>query len=214
VVRRSVALLAPLVGATMVASCATIAGLGDYQLAPQDGAVEGEPAASDGSAGDGDATDADDAASAVDVAEAGDATEDGTSIEDAADAHVDDGPVVPPTDKDHVACGSGSCSVPTEECCQMQSGSVCQAANGGGCNGVIARCDEAANCQPGQVCCVTKLTASGLETECQSSCQGGDGVQSCRTDGECGGTGPCTAWSCAGSVVATCGRQGSVIGCH
>ena len=149
----------------------------------------------------------------MDVVEAGDGAGDGLAVEDAADAHTEDAPAVPPTDKGQISCGGGTCNVPSQECCQMPNAGVCQPSNGGGCSGDIARCDEAANCQPGQVCCVTKVTASGLETQCQSSCQGGE-PQSCRTDGECGGAGPCAAWTCAGSVVATCGGQGSATGCH
>lgn len=213
--RRSVALAGC---AVAVASCGTIAGLGDYELATQDAAVG--DAASDGSAGDvgqgGDGGAGSDAidASAGDVGDAGavaDSPGDAVGADGPGEA-APDAPGVPPSDKNHVSCGSDKCSVPGEECCEKLDASACQQATGGNCSGVVARCDEAANCPPGQVCCVTSQSPSGLETECRQSCQGGN-PQSCRTDGECGGMGPCVAWTCAGSVVATCQAGGSASGC-
>jgi hypothetical protein len=205
--------------AVAVASCGTIAGLGDYELASQDAAVGdatgegpflGDVVQTDGSDGGADAAEA----NAGDDGDAGalaDSTGD-SAVGPEADAPAD-GPTVPPTDKSHVPCGSDTCNVPAEECCEEPDASTCQQTGGGNCSGVVAICDEAANCQPGDVCCVTGQTATALETQCKQSCSGGD-PQSCRTSGECGGVGPCVAWTCAGSVVATCGGAGSASGCH
>jgi hypothetical protein len=205
--------------AVAVASCGTIAGLGDYELASQDAAVgdatgEGsfldDVVQTDGSDGGADAAEA----NAGDDGDAGalaDSTGD-SAVGPEADAPAD-GPTVPPTDKNHVPCGSDTCNVPAEECCEEPDASKCQQAGGGSCNGLVAHCDEAANCPPPEVCCVTSAGPSGLETECRQSCSGSN-PQSCRTDGECGGMGPCVAWMCAGSVVATCGGAGSATGCH
>jgi hypothetical protein len=224
VVKRGVALVGLWVVAVPVTSCAAIAGLGDYELAARDASVgdavsesdvalgEGNDVASGGDAGDG--GDSGDGAgdAAGDVGEAG-TVGDSSAVEAEADAR-DDGPSVPPSDKGHVLCGGNLCSLPAEACCDQPDASTCQSAASVNCNaGLIARCDESANCVTGQVCCVTNMSASALETQCRSSCQGGD-PQSCRTDGECGGSGPCEAWMCSGSVVATCGAAGSAPGCQ
>jgi hypothetical protein len=224
VVRRALALVGLCGVAVHVASCAAIAGLGDYELAPSDASVRdatsegslgdvgsdaGEASGDDAATGDGDAP----GEATDDAGEAGDAVGDSSAVEAEADAQ-DDRPAVPPSDKGHVLCGENLCSLPAQDCCEQPDSAACQPSTGGSCNGgVVARCDEAANCLPGQVCCVTSLTSSGIETQCMSSCPGSD-PQSCRTDGECGGAGPCAAWVCAGSVVATCGAAGSATGCH
>jgi hypothetical protein len=212
-------------------ACASIAGLGDYELAPVDASAtdavaeastgdappgdagpgrddDGDAATAD--AGDGDA--AGDALAATDAADAG-ATSDGAGFDAVADAPWE-GPPVPPSDKGQVSCGAQSCGLPMAECCEAPDGSACQSATapcGGG--GVVARCDEAADCLPGQACCVTSTSAYGLATQCKQAC-GGNDLQSCRTDAECGGAGACEGWTCAGSVVATCGGAGAASGCH
>ena len=204
--------------AVAVAACGTIAGLGDYELASQDAAV-GDGSTGDVGPGGGDDGGADTAeANAGNDGDAGaipdssgDAVGNDGAVEAGADAHAD-GPAVPPTDKYHVPCGSDTCNVPAEECCEQPDASTCQF-SGGNCSGVVAHCDETANCQQGNVCCVTSLSPSGLETECRLSCSVSN-PQSCRTDGECGGMGPCVAWMCAGTVVATCGGAGSGTGGH
>jgi len=173
-----------------VPSCGMIAGLGDYELAgdasvadaPGDGATGDVASGEGGGDGDGgvsgDATGdaADGAAEASNPGDSG-AVEAG---EDAPDA----GLTVPPSDKAHVPCGTDTCDLPLEACCEDPDASTCQPAQNSCDNGVIARCDEAANCISGQVCCVTDTSPGGLETQCKQSCSG---PQSCRTDGECGG---------------------------
>ena len=219
--RRFLALVGLCCVAIHVASCAAIAGLGDYELAASDASVGdatseeslrdvGSDAGEGG--GDGDATsDGDVLGEAAD--DGGDAGGDSSVVEAEADAQ-DDHPAVPPSDKGHVLCGEGLCDLPAQDCCEQPDATTCQPSTGGSCNGgAVERCDEAANCLPGQACCVTSLTASGIESQCMTSCPGSD-PQSCRTDGECGGAGPCTAWVCAGNVVATCGAAGSATGCH
>ena len=217
-VRRRVALIVLSGCALAVAACGTIAGLGDYQLASQDAAVgdaTGEGFAGDVVQPDGDEGGADAAeANAGNDADAGATADSSGGGDGAADADAPaDGPAVPPTDKSHVPCGTDTCNVPAEECCEEPDASTCQQVGGGSCNGLVAHCDEEANCQQSDVCCVTNVGSSGLETECKQSCSSGN-PQSCRTDAECGGMGPCVAWTCAGSVVATCQGAGSATGCH
>jgi hypothetical protein len=224
VVRRLLACVWLSCVAIHVASCAAIAGLGDYELAASDASV-GDAASeesqrdvgpdageggSDGEVtGDGDVL----GEAADDPGETGDAGSDSNAVETGADAQ-DDRLAVPPSDKGHVLCGESLCDLPADDCCEQPDAATCQPLTGGSCNGgVVAHCDEAANCFPGQACCVTSQTSSGIETQCMSSCPGSD-PQSCRTDGECGGAGPCVAWVCARTVVATCGAAGSATGCH
>jgi len=215
-------------------ACASIAGLGDYQLASDvsdgsttDALAEGPPddtGGRDSSFGDddggfspGDAT-ADapgdaggDGPVANDAADSG-VPGDGAASEGAADAAWD-GPPVPPSDKGQVSCGTTSCPLPADACCELPDGSSCQSGLAMCTGGVVARCDEAADCLPGQACCATGTTAYGLATECKQTC-GGNDFQACRTDAECGAGGPCLAWTCGGTVVATCGGVGAATGCH
>jgi hypothetical protein len=225
-VRRSLVALGLWAAAIPVAACADVAGLGNYELASSDASAN--DATRDGFAGDTglEATESDDGGgsdgtveSGSDAGDAGDATDEEAAVTDAgaegeaaADAH-DDQPGVPPSDKGHVLCGADLCSLPLEDCCEQPDGSTCQSATASCTGGAVAKCDEAANCLLGQVCCVTDQGATGVTTECRQNCTG-NGPQSCRTDQECGGAGPCEAWMCAGSLVATCGGAGEATGCH
>lgn len=197
-------------GAVTGPACAAVAGLGDYTLAPAEASIDGGPgeeAGADSSAeisGEGGTTDgradADRANDAADGLGAGGDT--GTG-----------GPALPPADPGHVACGAGACAVMLAICCEQADADTCQSSSASCKGGVVASCDEAANCPMNQVCCVTGTGPAGLETSCQPSCQGGS-PQSCRASAECGGgPGACVAWRCAGSVVATCGGAGSSAGC-
>ena len=219
--RRGVVLLGLGLGAVVVPSCGMIAGLGDYELAaggdasvadaPGEGATGEVATGEGGSDGDG-GVPGDATGQAADGAGEASNTGDSASVEAGADAR-DAGLTVPPSDKGHVACGPDACSIPLETCCEAPDASTCQPAQNGCDNGVVARCDEAASCIPGEVCCVTDTSPGGLETQCKQSCGGGN-PQSCRTDGECGTMGPCEAWLCAGAVVATCGAAGASAGCQ
>jgi hypothetical protein len=228
VVRRAVTLLAVCGAGVAASACASLAGLGDYELAPVDASTtdaSGEASTGDvrpgdaGSSGDdGDATsNAGDADAAGDVLAANDVADAGvpgdSAVSEAATDAGWDGPPVPPSDKGQVSCGGQSCALPMDECCEAPDGSTCQSAIATCGGGVIARCDEAADCLPGQVCCATSTSAYGLETECKPTCAAGE-PQSCRTDAECGSAGTCDGWMCAGSVVATCGGAGAASGCH
>ncbi len=216
-VRRGLALVGLWLAAVFVSSCGMIAGLGDYELAGDASVADapGDRATGDVASGEGDGdggVTGDATGEAADGAADASNPGDSGAVEAGADA-PDTGLTVPPSDKDHVPCGTDTCDLPLEACCEEPDGSTCQPAQNSCDNGVIARCDEAANCISGQVCCVTDTSPGGLETQCKQSCSGGN-PQSCRTDGECGGSGPCEAWLCAGTVVATCGAAGASAGCH
>jgi hypothetical protein len=189
------------------AACGLVAGLpSDYELASDGGAA-------DGSVSQGDA--ASDAA-AVDEARAVDAAANEAAANDASDAAVDappKAPKVPPSDPANVACGTTKCAVLARVCCEDALQASCQDRNAINCSGVVGRCDEAANCFPGEVCCVTDIKSYGLETSCQQSCSGSD-PRACRKDSECASGETCVAWTCNGRVVATCDGRGSDAGCH
>jgi hypothetical protein len=71
-------------------------------------------------------------------------------------------------------------------------------------------CNEASDCNGGEICCVTIDIASRSAT---AACQAGPcttpangGAQACRTDQECGTGGPCEVQSCAGVKLELCGQ--------
>lgn len=201
----SVRVFVAIVASSGAAACAIVAGLpSEYELAP-------------------DASVAEDGATPRDAADASaDVVTDATADVDAADAAIDAPPDVddakppkpPPSDPANVACGATKCPLPMKVCCEQVGNATCQDRNAVSCgNGVVADCDEAANCPPQQVCCVTDVKPFGLETKCGSSCTGGD-PQACRKDGECPSGQTCVAWTCNGRVVATCNGLGSDAGCN
>lgn len=100
-----------------------------------------------------------------------------------------------------VACGATSCDVTdagAQFCCLGRDGGACEQA-GTQCFGLRERCDEAADCPTGAVCCY-EFGPTGLEARCRAGgC--GQGVQACRTQAEC------TSGTCA---VHTCGRDGGL----
>jgi hypothetical protein len=204
-----------------LASCALVAGLGDYELAKGDASVDAsvDAPAQDDSAAQGDAVlDGGAAQEASDASRLRDSDtgDSGSTPADAGEGGSEgDGPPVPPSDKGHVLCGNSACSIQQlQQCCEQLDADTCQSSFAICAGGVLAACDEAANCPLNQVCCVTSIGPAGLETSCRSSCQGTQG-QSCRTSAECPGSAqPCVAWACAGGVAATCGGVGSSAGCH
>ena len=183
------------------ASCGIVADLpSDYEIASDGGAARNGATVSDAgdatSTSDGSSTDA----SAVDASDAG----------VVVDARA---PKVPPSDPSSVDCAGSKCAVPTRACCAESSQASCIDSNGGNCQGTVARCDEAANCNPGDVCCVTDIRPYGLETTCQQSCGGSD-PRSCRKNAECPNGESCVAWTCNGQVVATCDARGADAACN
>ena len=190
--------------AALAGACGIVAGLpSDYELASDGGRADDVrqiDAASDAIAADGASLDA------------------GTSETAAQDAAADAGldakpPKVPPSDPANVSCGASKCALLTRVCCQETSQAVCQDRTAINCSGgVVARCDEAASCLGGDVCCVTDIKPFGLETTCQQACSGAD-PQACRKDSECANGATCVAWTCNGRVVATCNARGSDAGC-
>ena len=193
------------------AGCGLVAGLSsDYQLAD----------ASTGSDADsgGDAMATHDAAVSPDGSDATVDVVTRDAVADASDAGADAieaGLLVPPSDPANVACGSVKCPVATKVCCEETAMSSCTSSTNPSCNGgVIAECDETANCGPTESCCLTSVRAYGLETRCNGGACGGRGWQSCRTNAECPNGQTCVAWTCAGRTVATCNGFGSDAGCN
>ena len=122
---------------------------------------------------------------------AGDGGADGRA-DGAGDGGADGGGSTP----GQVSCGASTCTS-TQFCCDFGDGG-CQENEGGTCFGAAGRCDEAADCPMGQVCCSTLGAA----------CQAGPclGAQLCKTTGECGGAdGGCRVQSCLGRMIQACG---------
>jgi hypothetical protein len=103
------------------------------------------------------------------------------------------------------ATGTELCTVSSQEgCCASGSGAgSCDPDNGTTtCNGTgqwFFECDEAADCNAGEVCCLVGTTFS-----CATSCAGGLAAQSCRLSSECGedGGGACIVQTCNGGIFA------------
>jgi hypothetical protein len=97
--------------------------------------------------------------------------------------------------------------VATQSCCvsfSLDAGGLsrsCQ--NGTSCpSGGTQRCDEAADCPVNNVCCASFTGGNGA-AECQSSCQGQQSIQLCKTNAECSG-GACGSYTCFGQPVRSC----------
>jgi hypothetical protein len=108
-----------------------------------------------------------------------------------------------------VACGAASCDTQRETCCALADG-------GGGCvagstatcptGSAALHCTEAADCDPGSICCGNIDFQSGTpSTGCATTCST---FQFCGTSAECTNGEPCAVQSCFGRVVEMCGRQG------
>ena len=110
-----------------------------------------------------------------------------------------------------IACGASPCPVPASQCCSDVDASTCDPA-GSACTGLVRTCDEAADCDPGEVCCVTQIAPKRFATACKASCDVGE-PQACASSAECGDAGACLPWRCGAVDVKTCGASGSDGGC-
>jgi hypothetical protein len=93
-----------------------------------------------------------------------------------------------------VDCGGKTCDLSTSVCClpvKADAGLAACVPSTVTCAvgvGVIIACDESADCQHGNVCCVGSVT--GAQT-CQTQCPVGD-LHACRCQQECASNPPCT----------------------
>ena len=85
-----------------------------------------------------------------------------------------------------INCGMISCDAATEQCCGTQQGTSC-IATGDPCQGITLDCSSAANCDNGQICCLTG--GMGMASaQCADMCGGGGpggGLQLCAENAEC-----------------------------
>ena len=175
-----------LAGATISACSSTV------DTTPDAGSTSGTDAASgDGGPGNGGG----DAAGGGDAGVPGD---DGGVPEGGA-------PVTPHA----VACGAASCDTQKETCCALaDGGGGCVAGTTAACpaGSATLHCTEAADCDPGSICCGNIDFQSGTpSTACAATCST---FQFCGTSAECRTGEPCAVQSCFGRVVEMCGRQG------
>jgi hypothetical protein len=115
-----------------------------------------------------------------------------------------------------VACAGTTCAATATPsmnldsehyCCATayagDSPSFCVAGNLGVCeSGNPLYCDEAADCQPGLVCCNSTVRGGLFHCAASESC---GGLQMCRTDAECANGKTCTTRMCAGASYGFCG---------
>ena len=100
-----------------------------------------------------------------------------------------------------ISCGAATavCDAGTENCCwpDYDAGAgkcaptdTCQ--NGPGGDVYSVRCDERADCETGNLCCL------GFgETICTDDCGNGQGIQVCKTNAECVNDAGCALGTCS-----------------
>jgi hypothetical protein len=108
-----------------------------------------------------------------------------------------------------IECGNTTCGVPMSECCELPGNADTCIAAGGGCQGSVLSCNEAADCSNGQACCIAANDTTTLTASCQTLAFGAcptamiGHAQICRSANECP-SGTCNFWSCMGTVVEAC----------
>jgi hypothetical protein len=116
------------------------------------------------------------------------------------------------SDPHAVRCGAATCDTTQDACCYAFSrdGGIADAGcipRGDNCpGGFKERCDEAADCDAGRVCCL-QIGAVGLDSVCRQGCGIGGGYQLCRTNAECQNDAGCNVLSCFnGRTLQLCGK--------
>ncbi len=106
-----------------------------------------------------------------------------------------------------ITCGSTTCDPASAFCCALPDGATtdlsCQSSGGNCPNGGVIRCDEAADCPAGNVCC-WDTSGPVIASDCHTDCTGGGGMryQACKTEGECLG-GTCAVHACTNGLDVT-----------
>ena len=122
-----------------------------------------------------------------------------------------------PSDPGAVSCGASTCTTSTQYCCirfefdggVADASCVADDAGGAACQTFKERCNEAADCDAGSVCCA-ELLAGGSSTCRKASTDpndlcGAGGVQLCRTNTECATGVTCNVVTCGNRKVQVCG---------
>jgi hypothetical protein len=184
-------------------ACSWIAGVsGDVEVVDATDGAQDDGTAEDGAARDSKAPE--------DVQASDAASEADPNPEAAVEASdVPDGGIAP--NPGTVMCAKTACT-DKQVCCYTTGQETCQGSVAPNCpGGVLAHCDEASDCDSGQVCCVTAVRQFGLETSCRTSCDA-NMPQACRTNSECPARN-CVPWACAHGTAETCGGAGADAGC-
>lgn len=90
-----------------------------------------------------------------------------------------------PSGPNKIRCGQGTCTLPTETCCEIEFDEFC-IDRGSTCppDGREVQCDETVDCAPGQVCCTERAPGARVLTSCQPACSE-PARQRCAHDAEC-----------------------------
>jgi len=114
-----------------------------------------------------------------------------------------------PSDPGSVPCGATTCALPDSYCCDpsMRGGEPsCLPSDDFDCQGFRQRCNEAADCPSGNLCCSVPAQAPWYvySSSCEPAC---DSMlpQICKTDAECANGQACVSQICHGELVQTCG---------
>jgi hypothetical protein len=115
-----------------------------------------------------------------------------------------------------VECANGTmCPVSgAGQCCEsMTAGAACQTL-GTECDGSLITCNEAADCGPGEICCISATGTTTATVSCQPgpTCPAGGlaYAQICRSNNECPG-GSCSLWNCEGTTIEACSNPSTLV---
>ncbi len=136
-----------------------------------------------------------------------------TILDAASDAPKADATTGSSSDPGVVTCNGSPCDTATSYCCDETTvppnGQRCVSNSVSSCGGLRRRCDEAADCTGGQVCCIPPNAAMRVAytTVCSKGPCTDDvlNYQVCKTSAECTNGQPCVTQQCAGYEMRTCG---------
>lgn len=117
-----------------------------------------------------------------------------------------------PSTPGRIDCRGTFCETPRELCCIETPGAeiiwqCLETSEDESCGALLRECDEAADCAPGQVCCVpmTARPYPAYSTHCAATCDDSFyWFQLCSTSAECAGD-SCVTQLCQGDPLRTCG---------
>jgi hypothetical protein len=134
---------------------------------------------------------------------------------DAAPPTIVDGALVYGPSPNEVRCGSTTCNVLHEFCCESPgngAGGFGPFVSCGSACGPHRECDETADCVGDQICCMSVIASPppvlGAYCTAPHNCAGEGSWIACNSQDDCTAAGvsaPCTAQLCGQTVVQSCG---------
>jgi hypothetical protein len=117
-----------------------------------------------------------------------------------------------PSDPGKITCAGAPCDVPANYCCDGAAADggtqKCVPLSVSSCGDLRRACDEAADCNGGQVCCIPPNNAPfvAYNAQCAPTCKNDPlSYQLCKTDAECENGLTCVTQLCHGKEIRSCG---------